>query len=177
MWGVFVGGKFMSKKVKKIPKKQLTTIRKFLKKQFEEEYLEKETLTHQYMDAYLKREAISRPRRIPFNRVTEEDLRKGRVIYVRDKKNHIAPYIDPHYVDSSVLMNELNQSIEQLNSIRQRLLKLELKKRKLEKKEYLESLTYQGLIEDSLGNIISIKEYELELLENAYDKKHIKRRK
>ncbi len=155
----------MSKRIKEIPKKQLINMKKFLRDYLgAPPYKGEEKLTHNLLTFHLRENGIVIPKRLSFKEITEEDLRKGRVIYVRDKKGYIIPYVNPHYISEDLLSRHLeSKNKEELEAIRKKLLKEELEKRKriLSEKKYT--------IEEE---ILSTEELYYEELEEKYNAKY-----
>lgn len=146
----------MSKKIKKVPKKQTVSISKFLSDYVEAPpYKGREKLTHAVMIDHLENHYIRVPRRLCFQRITEEDIRTGRVVYVRDKKGYKIPYENPRRVKEQYLSYYLDSKTpEELAKIRKRLLH--------------EVLMESGFVQDDLGNIVSLEELYYEELEEKY---------
>lgn len=161
----------MSKKIKEVPKKQLINMKTFLRDYLEAPaYKGKEKLTHNLLSLHLHENGIRIPKRLSFKEVTEEDLRKGRVIYVRDKKGHIIPYENPHYISEDFLSRCLERkSKEELKEIRKALLKEELKK-------YGNILGEEEYIVDEEGEVVSVEEAYYEELEEKYKLKKPKKK-
>lgn len=162
----------MAKKIKKVPKKQIINIKTFLNIYLKAPaYTGREKLTHDRLKEHLKENGIIPPRRLRFEEITEEDIRKGRVLYVIDKKRHKIPYRNPYYKSEVCLFRELEmKNKEELEQIRNKILKLELKMRAIE-------LYKEGFTEDNEGNLISFDELYYEKLEESYQKKKMKSKK
>lgn len=162
----------MAKRIKKVPKKQIISIETFLNLYLKAPaYKKREKLTHNKLREHLKENGMPIPKRLRFEEITEEDIRKGSVLYVKDEKSHKIPYRNPHYISEDMLFRRLERkSKEELESIRNKILKLELKKRAIE-------LSKEGFIEDEEGNLISFDELYYEKLEESYQKKKIKKTK
>ena len=99
-------------KYNKVSKKYILNINKFMENFLGIEYVGENKLTHKEMNLYLSEKRLPKPNRISFYSIKEEDVLKGKCLFVKDEINKVLPYENPKIIEElmPILLEEQKEN-------------------------------------------------------------------